>query len=228
SSSVVPGLVFLSTAKPPSRSFFRTINQRGLSANPIQSTVKSKAGKASTPSIQRQSFSPIPPSRELERNATRIPKTILNWNIPARRPRYCGGAISEMYIGAATVEIPTPRPPINRKSMNEYTSGASAEPTADTRYSTPIQSKVFFRPKCSEGQPPTNDPITVPQRAILIASPCKLLSRSQSDWIVCSAPEITTVSNPKRNPARDATTALLYKKNRSFTIFNLTPKSPMY
>jgi hypothetical protein len=31
--------------------------------------------------------------------------------------------------------------------------------------------------------------------------------------MVCSTPEITTVSNPKRKPASEATTALLYKKN---------------
>ncbi len=53
--------------------------------------------------------------------------------MPARRPRYWGGAISEINIGAATVEIPTPSPPMNRKKINEYTSGANAEPTADDR-----------------------------------------------------------------------------------------------
>src|SRR5579863_8958463 len=34
-----------------------------------------------------------------------------------------------------------------------------------------------------------------------MAMPCSPGLRPQSDWIVFSAPEITTVSKPKRNPA---------------------------
>jgi hypothetical protein len=76
----------------------------------------------------------------------------------------------------------------------------------------PNQGKIFFRPKCSAGHPLVSEPITVPESAMLMASPCKVLSNAQSDWMICSAQEITSVSNPNRNPAREATTALLYKK----------------
>jgi hypothetical protein len=36
-----------------------------------------------------------------------------------------------------------------------------------------------------------------------MAVPCSSLLKFQSDWIVFSAPEMTTVSKPNRNPARD-------------------------
>src|SRR5208282_4146933 len=34
-----------------------------------------------------------------------------------------------------------------------------------------------------------------------MATPCRLLLNPQSDWMVFSTPEMTTVSKPKRNPA---------------------------
>ena len=52
--------------------------------------------------------------------------------MPASRPRYLGGAISEMYMGATTVEMPIPRPPMTRARMKTETFGAKAEPTART------------------------------------------------------------------------------------------------
>ena len=54
---------------------------------------------------------------------------MLNWNMPASRPRCLGGAISEMYIGATTVEMPMPSPPITRAIMKTVTFGARPEPT---------------------------------------------------------------------------------------------------
>ena len=65
----------------------------------------------------------------------------------------------------------------------------------------PTQSSVARRPNRSAGQPPSIEPTTVPYRAEAIATPCTSGLRFQSDWMVCSAPEMTTVSNPKRNPA---------------------------
>ncbi len=62
-----------------------------------------------------------------------MPSTMLNWNRPTSLPREPAGAISEMYIGAATDETPTPTPPMKRKIMNETISGARAEPSADVR-----------------------------------------------------------------------------------------------
>ena len=69
-----------------------------------------------------------------------------------------------------------------------------------------MQSRVFFRPKRSVGQLPMSDPSTVPQSAAPIASPCIAGLSPQSDWIVFSAPEMTTVSKPKRKPASADTT----------------------
>jgi hypothetical protein len=62
-----------------------------------------------------------------------MPNTMLNWNIPVSRPRYRGGAISEMYIGAATVQTPMPKPPMNRAAISWYTSVASPDHTAEMR-----------------------------------------------------------------------------------------------
>ena len=62
--------------------------------------------------------------------------------------------ISDIYVGEATVEAPTPTPPINLKNENEYGSCANAEPTAEVKNSTPIQIKVFFLPILSQGIEP--------------------------------------------------------------------------
>ena len=45
-----------------------------------------------------------------------------------------------------------------------------------------------------------SDPSTVPHNAALMASPCNAGLSPHSAWIVFSAPEITTVSKPNRNP----------------------------
>lgn len=79
-----------------------------------------------------------------------------------RRPRYPADAISEMYKGAATVEMPIPKPPMNPATVNAYTSVGKLDQTADTIYRTPTPSNVSLRPKRSGGQPPSNAPITVP------------------------------------------------------------------
>ena len=68
----------------------------------------------------------------------------------------------------------------------------------------PILTRVFFRPNLAVGKPPRNEPRTVPQRAALSAQPCIEPLKGQMFWICFSAPEITTVSKPKRNPASAA------------------------
>ena len=68
----------------------------------------------------------MPASSAFETKAIRMPKTMLNWNIPASRPRCFGGAISEMYMGATTVEMPMPNPPMTRAAMNMATLGAKS------------------------------------------------------------------------------------------------------
>ena len=80
--------------------------------------------------------------------------------------------ISDMYMGAATEEAPTPKPPIKRKNKNIYQFVAKAEPAADMKYNTPIQKSVFFLPIRSDGNPPNKAPSTVPIRAIETVKPC--------------------------------------------------------
>ena len=80
--------------------------------------------------------------------------------------------------------------------------GTTAEPTAETRYSTPIISRVARLPSASVGQLPKMAPITVPQRAMdMISRPCCRSLRPHSAWMGLSAPEMTAVSKPNRNPA---------------------------
>ena len=67
--------------------------------------------------------------------------------------------------------------------------------------------RVFLLPSRSEGMLPINDPPIVPIRAMETVSPCSMGLRFQYNWIACSAPEITAVSNPNRNPPK-ATTRL--------------------
>ncbi len=128
---VACGSISLRTLTPVARSPFRPISHRGLSGMPRHIRVYAADGNAATPSIQRQAFSPMPASSAFDANATRIPNTMLNWNMPASRPRYAGGAISEMYSGAATVEMPIPIPPITRATVNIAMPFANAHPSAE-------------------------------------------------------------------------------------------------
>lgn len=91
--------------------------------------------------------------------------------------------------------------PIAWAAMNAKMHPGTSQ-TAETKYKIPIQSKVRLRPNRSVGSWPIIDPSTVPQSAELIARPCSKSERFQSDWMVFSAPEITTVSKPNRNPAK--------------------------
>ena len=109
---------------------------------------------------------------KLEKNAIKIPNTILNWKRPVNLPRSPAGEISEINSGAAIVEIPIPIPPMNLKKKNDDTSQAIAEPIAPTKKSMPLAIKVFLRPYLAAGIEPIKEPSTVPQRAAEIARPC--------------------------------------------------------
>ena len=61
---------------------------------------------------------------------------------------------------------------------------------------------VARRPNRSVGQLPSTLPSTVPYKAEATATPCIAALKFHKDWIFCSAPEMTTVSNPNKNPAR--------------------------
>lgn len=100
------------------------------------------------------------------------------------------------------VDAPTPSPPMNLKKANTQGSVATAEPTAETKYNTPIQKRVFLRPSLSVGMPPKMAPITVPQSAeAMTTKPWKSSPFGHKACKERSAPEITTVSKPKRKPA---------------------------
>ena len=95
-----------------------------------------------------------------------------------------------------------PMPPSARAAMNASTPVASADHTAPTRYSNPMSISVGRRPSVSASHAPSSEPATVPYKAAATAMPWVPGSRCHKAWIVCSAPEMTTVSKPNRNPAR--------------------------
>ena len=83
---------------------------------------------------------------KLEKNATKMPNTILNWNRPVSLPLSPAGDISEINKGAAIVDIPMPMPPMKRNIKNDETSHATADPKAPIKKSMPFAIKVFLRP----------------------------------------------------------------------------------
>ena len=129
-----------------------------------------------------------------------MPITIFNWNEPASRPRICAGAISEIYMGPTTELAPTANPPTSRKKINSDQMGDKAQPMALHRYNKAMTKSTFLRPYTCAGLPATSEPITVPIRLEATVKPCHPELSDQSCWMVFSAPEITAVSNPKRNP----------------------------
>ena len=110
-------------------------SQRGLKGVKNRRKKNAAAGNASTPNIQRHSIAPRSSCAitKFEKNARRMPNTILNCVIATRRPRYRAGDISAMYIGETTEAPPTAMPPMKRKNMNEYQSQANPLPTAETK-----------------------------------------------------------------------------------------------
>jgi hypothetical protein len=107
----------------------------------------------------------------LEKNASRIPSTMLNWVTATSRPRSAAGEISAMYMGDTTEAPPTPMPPTKRKSSMDHQSHARAVPTADTKYSAAIANNTRRRPKASVGRPTTIEPRMVPTRALATVKP---------------------------------------------------------
>ncbi len=71
---------------------------------------------------------------------------MLNWLTATSRPRRGAGEISAMYIGETTDAPPTPMPPMKRKKRSDAQSQATPQPTAETKYSTAIQTRTARRP----------------------------------------------------------------------------------
>jgi hypothetical protein len=61
-----------------------------------------------------------------------MPTTMLSWLRATSRPRTSAGAISAMYIGAATDDPPMASPPRKRKNTSADQLHARPQPSADT------------------------------------------------------------------------------------------------
>src|SRR5690606_29212583 len=114
------------------------------------------------------------------------------------------------------------------------------------KYNTPSQNKVFFLPNRSVGMPPKREPSTVPQSAMdMMKMPWKVKMESPKNQLVPHnslmgwlAPEITTVSNPNKKPARAAVREILkrfrsilvgFVKNMEFTgLSRYNPRSALW
>lgn len=103
-----------------------------------------------------------------------MPSTTLNWVMATIRPRYRAGEISAVYSGDTTDAPPTASPPSQRKNRNDHQSQANAQPTAETKYSTPNQASVPRRPRASAGQPAPSEPMIVPISALATVKPSRL------------------------------------------------------
>src|SRR5690625_7548535 len=103
-SSLLRGSILLRICLASFVLFFTVINQRGLSGIQETKIGKSRAGKASTPSIQRQECSLSVPIKKWEREAIRMPRTRLNRNKAVRRPLWRAVEITERHSRATTAE----------------------------------------------------------------------------------------------------------------------------
>src|SRR5690606_17312970 len=115
-----------------------------------------------------------------------------------------GGAISDIYKGPTTELTPTEIPPISLQTKNIDQLNEKAHPTADTKYSTAIHFSTVLRPYRSAGLAATTAPKIVPIREIDTVKPCKNGLKSHRSCMIFSAPEITAVSKPNRNPPKEA------------------------
>ncbi len=114
-------------------------------------------GRRRLPSIQRQAFSPIPASSALDTKAMTMPKTMLNWNMPASRPRCRRRDFRDVERGGDGGDADA-QPADEAGGDERDDAGGQAAADAPTRYRTPIQSSVALRPKRSVGQPPEQRP----------------------------------------------------------------------
>ncbi len=122
--------------------------------------------------------------------------------MPASRPRCLGGAISEMYIGATTVEMPIPRPPIDAREDEDCDVGAPGRSRPRPQNRERRSTAAWL---CARSGPPANRRSASQPRCHKEPRPSRCHaspgSRPHSVCMVFSAPEMTTVSKPKRNPA---------------------------
>lgn len=75
-----------------------------------------------------------------------------SWYNDTSRPRCLAGAISLMYAGATTAEMPMPTPPTMRNRTSEANELLMAHPAAETVYSTDATISDRFLPPPLEKQ----------------------------------------------------------------------------
>src|SRR5699024_3049352 len=174
------------------------------------------AGSASAMNIHRQASCPHqsssaePPAASAkiasDSSEEKIPTTIASCCSEPSRPRTCAGETSAIYAGAITDAAPTPKPPITRQMIKSVTPKASPEPTAETRNNTEEMTIVGTRPSLLATGPANHAPTAQPNSAEETAKPCSQPPRLKSADSASTAPLMTEVSNPNRNPPMAAAT----------------------
>ena len=174
----------------------------GSSSMPMSSTT---AGTAPRPSIQRHD--PESASAELVRKATSWPMTIISELRLTRRPRMCGGDISEMYMGTTMDTAPMHTPSSVRAAPSSKAEPAMAHHRLPTMKPTAPMSTVARRPIASATRPPVKAPMAAPTRSIAVTVDSCAAVSSKERWMNSRAPEMTPVSYPNRRPPSAAITA---------------------
>src|SRR2546428_10174898 len=100
-------------------------------------------------------------------------------------------------MGPKTDEPPIPSPPRKRNPTREGQLQAAAQPNPEIKYKIAMSRRLSRRPIHSPGNPASNDPITVPQRALATVIPNNFGESWKFSVRAAVVPEIKAVSNPK-------------------------------
>src|SRR6478735_4097193 len=173
------------------------------------------AGAASIQNIQRQVGAPAhnialaPPASQarisLLKKAQNSPVTIAICCSEARRPRMWAGATSEMYIGANTLAAPIAMPPATLAAMKTPAELAAPVATALARKRIAFKSMVGRRPIESASLPAPKAPTAQPSKTEATAKPVPAAWVPNALAKASTAPLMTPLSKPKRQPPIAAT-----------------------
>src|SRR5699024_5023821 len=99
-----------------------------------------------------------------------------------------------------TLAAPTPRPPTTRHTIRPHTPKARPEPTAEMKNRIAAITITGIRPNRFERAPANQAPMAQPSSAEETAKPVSPAPRENSSESALTAPLITEVSKPNRNP----------------------------
>ena len=99
-----------------------------------------------------------------------------------------------------TLAAPTPRPPTTRQTIRSHTPKASPEPIAETKNRIAAITITGIRPYLFASEPANQAPTAQPSSAEETAKPVSPAPRENSSESAETAPLITEVSKPNRNP----------------------------